>query len=89
MKRAVLGLTTSVAVMAALACAPAFAQMDTREGIALQNQILELRRDMQALRDQTARGAPPPGAADRFSAPGAGRFSSPLGPPWAGAAAAI
>ncbi len=61
MKRAVLGLMTSVAVAAAMAGAPASAQMDTREGIALQNQILELRRDMQALRDQTGRGAPAPG----------------------------
>jgi TolA-binding protein len=35
---------------------PAMAQMDSREGIALQNQILELRRDIQSLRDQTGRG---------------------------------
>ena len=34
---------------------PALAQMDSREGIQLQNQILELRRDLQALRDQTSR----------------------------------
>jgi TolA-binding protein len=34
---------------------PAHAQMDSREAIALQNQLLELRRDLQALRDQTAR----------------------------------
>ena len=40
--------------------APARAQMDSREGIALQNQILELRRDMQVLRDQLSRN---PGAA--------------------------
>lgn len=31
---------------------PAAAQMDSREGIALQNQILELRRDLQALQSQ-------------------------------------
>ncbi len=37
---------------------PAFAQMDSREGIALQNQILELRRDLQAMQGQ--RGLPPP-----------------------------
>jgi TolA-binding protein len=38
--------------------APALAQsqVDSREGIALQNQILELRRDVQALRDQIGRG---------------------------------
>ena len=49
-------LTVLVAMVAALAPAPAWAQMETREGIALQNQILELRRDVQALRDQVARG---------------------------------
>jgi TolA-binding protein len=36
---------------------PAWAQMDSREGIALQNQILDLRRQMQALQDQVGRGA--------------------------------
>ncbi len=35
---------------------PGWAQMDSREGIALQNQILELRRDMQALQGQIGRG---------------------------------
>jgi TolA-binding protein len=40
-----------------LASTPSSAQMDTREGIALQNQILELRRDMQALRGDPGRGA--------------------------------
>lgn len=39
-----------------LAAPAAQAQMDSREGIALQNQILELRRDMQTLRDQIGRG---------------------------------
>ena len=34
----------------------AWAQMDSREGIALQNQILELRRDLQSMRDQVGRG---------------------------------
>jgi TolA-binding protein len=38
--------------------APAAAQMETREGIALQNQILELRHELQIL--QAQRGAPPP-----------------------------
>ena len=37
---------------------PAHAQMDSREGIALQNQILELRRDLQAV--QGGRGLPAP-----------------------------
>jgi TolA-binding protein len=35
---------------------PAWAQMESREGIALQNQIMELRRQMQLLQDQSARG---------------------------------
>lgn len=46
-------------VLAAAAVAPAAAQFDSREAIALQNQILELRRDMQYLM-QSGRGAPPP-----------------------------
>ncbi len=47
----------AIAVAAGLASAgPARAQMDSREAIALQNQILELRRDMQGLQGQ--RGAP-------------------------------
>ena len=56
------------------AAAPARAQVESREGIALQNQILELKRDIQALRDQinsgsggsslgSARSAPAPSAA--------------------------
>jgi TolA-binding protein len=35
---------------------PARAQVDSREGIALQNQVLDLRRQMQALQDQFSRG---------------------------------
>jgi len=35
---------------------PAFAQMDSREAIALQNQILDLRRQLQALSDQRGGG---------------------------------
>ena len=45
-------------VAACMAPGLARAQMDSREGIALQNQILELRRDLQAL--QSNGGAPPP-----------------------------
>ena len=43
----------------AAAATPALAQLDSREAIALQNQILELRRDMQFML-QSGRGAPPP-----------------------------
>ena len=45
-------LAIGVATLLAWSIAPAQAQMDSREGIALQNQILELRRDLQQLRDQ-------------------------------------
>ena len=39
---------------------PAVAQVESREGIALQNQILELRRQMQTLQDQANRGGGSP-----------------------------
>ncbi len=51
-----------VAVLAASVSAPAAAQMDSREGIALQNQILELRRDLQAVQAQRGGGYVPPPA---------------------------
>ncbi len=43
-------------LLVALAAAPARAQFDTREGIALNNEIAELRHDLQALREQIGRG---------------------------------
>eukprot|EP01037_Dinobryon_pediforme_P018582 gene18582-18867_t len=43
-------LMAGAIVAGLLATSPAMAQMESREGIALQNQILELRRDMQNLR---------------------------------------
>ena len=48
----------AVALCCALAPGAARAQMDSREGIMLQNQILELRRDLQILQSQRG-GAPP------------------------------
>lgn len=48
---------------AVLIASPAAAQMDSREGIALQNQILELRRDLQLMQQGGAGGGrvmPPP-----------------------------
>ena len=54
MKHALVALL--LAGLVVLSGAPARAQIDTREGIALNNQIAELRRDLQALRDQMARG---------------------------------
>jgi TolA-binding protein len=43
-----------------LIASPALAQMDSREGIALQNQILELRRDLDAVRRGGGFAAPTP-----------------------------
>ncbi len=42
--------------LAAPLAMPALAQMDSREGIALQNQIYQLRQEIQQLRDQAGRG---------------------------------
>ncbi len=47
-------------VLAASSGQPALAQVESREGIALQNQILDLRRQMQALQDQPGRGGGSP-----------------------------
>lgn len=57
---------------------PTRAQMDSREGIALQNQILELRRDLQNLREQAGRAGgayvPPRGG----SGSGSGEIAAQL-----------
>jgi TolA-binding protein len=47
-------------VAAVLLAVPAAAQVESREGIALQNQILELRRDIESLRAGGAGRLPPP-----------------------------
>lgn len=49
----------TIALVIGLAALPGAAQVDSREGIALQNQILELRRDLDALRAGGGRLAPP------------------------------
>ena len=56
MLRGALGALLGGALLAAALASPAAAQMDSREGIALQNQILELRRDLQALQSQRGGG---------------------------------
>jgi len=43
-----------------LGAAPAMAQMESREGIALQNQILQLRQEVESLRQQGGGGYPAP-----------------------------
>ncbi|MBV9813000.1 MAG: hypothetical protein JO326_09610 [Acetobacteraceae bacterium] len=82
MRQARSGLGAAAAVAVALTCgSPARAQMDSREAIALQNQILELRRDIQILSQQSA-GRPayaPPGySAPAYPPPGGGGMSSDL-----------
>jgi TolA-binding protein len=54
------GLAALLAVAAAWPHA-VHAQVDSREGIALQNQIYQLRQELQGLRDQGGRGGPPQG----------------------------
>jgi TolA-binding protein len=49
-------LTIVGIIMLACPLGPAQAQVDSREGIALQNQIYQLRQEVQSLRDQIARG---------------------------------
>ena len=48
----ILAKLSLLTVVAALAATPVRAQVETREGIFLQNQIQELKRDIQTLRDQ-------------------------------------
>ncbi len=61
-----LSLIPAYSLAALLAVAAAWphavhAQVDSREGIALQNQIYQLRQELQGLRDQGGRGGPPQG----------------------------
>ena len=54
-------LAAGVAVLAVAPCCPsawAQLQMESREAIALQNQILELRRELQSVQDQSRGGTP-------------------------------
>ncbi|MDB5416401.1 MAG: hypothetical protein JWR10_4736 [Rubritepida sp.] len=55
-----------------LAAGPAAAQMDSREGIALQNQILQLRQEMEQLRRNGGGSLPPPVPSGRGSGGGGG-----------------
>jgi TolA-binding protein len=79
MKAPLAALVTGLLAIALLApLAPARAQVDSREGIALQNQIAELRQEVQGLRDQIAR-APAGGSGSSL-----GGYQQP--PPAAGGA---
>ena len=57
--RVIVGMALSAA-LGLSAASPARAQMESREGIALQNQILELRHQLQDLRNQGAQGGGAP-----------------------------
>jgi TolA-binding protein len=72
MIKSVAGLLIALALSAA--ALPAAAQVESREGIALQNQILDLRHQLQILQDQTARGGSSPTNLGRapYPVPGAG-----------------
>lgn len=61
----------------ALLAAPAAAQMDSREGIALQNQILQLRQEMEQLR-RGGGSLPPPVASGRGAVAGGGELIGQL-----------
>jgi len=58
-----------------LPAAPAFAQFTSREAIALNDEIAELRHDVQTLRDQVAHGAPSGSALGSTRAPSSGASS--------------
>jgi TolA-binding protein len=51
-----------VLLISAVSARPAAAQIDSREGIALQNQIYQLRQELRTLADQAARGGSRPPA---------------------------
>ena len=63
-------LSTIVMLLLALSPGAALAQVETREGIALQNQILQLRQEVEALRRGGALPAP---VASPFASPGSSR----------------
>jgi TolA-binding protein len=65
-----LSILAATAAVPLLAAVPAAAQMDSREGIALQNQILELRRDLDALRRGGVSAAPVPTTRGSTALPG-------------------
>jgi len=49
-------MVAGAALVSVFATGPALAQVDSREGIALQNQIYQLRQELQQMREQVARG---------------------------------
>ena len=76
----VVRLAVSVLLAGSLAAPAAHAQMDSRDAIALQNQILELRHQLQVMQDQMASGALAPRGGPDGGYPGyGGGRQSPAG----------
>ena len=73
-------LSAALVLFVLVACSgqPARAQVESREGIALQNQILDLRRQMQSLQDQSGRGGGSPTYLGRGGYPSPSSGSSDL-----------
>ncbi len=67
-----------VFVMLVAAAAPAYAQMDSREGIALQNQILELRHELQDMQRSGGGYEPPRPAQQSSGGAGSGELAAAL-----------
>lgn len=70
-----------VFLMLGMLAAPAYAQIESREGLALQNQILELKRDVQALKGQgggSALGGSRPLTSTGSSGGGGGEIATQL-----------
>lgn len=73
-----LGMRLIVALVLLACIMPAQAQVESREGIALQNQILELRRQVQELQDRSNRGGGTPTYLGRGNYPAPSSGSSDL-----------
>jgi TolA-binding protein len=56
-------------VATTLLVAPAHAQVDSREGIALQNQIYQLRQELKSMQDQVSRAGPAGNRSQVYAAP--------------------
>lgn len=68
------GMLTGAALVAVFAAGPAVAQIESREGIALQNQILELRQELSQLQQLQAQAGP---AQSALAPPQAGEMAPP------------
>jgi TolA-binding protein len=74
-------LTLAIAILVLAAAGSARAQMDSREGIALQNQILDLRAQLQQLQQSQGQGGAAPGGYPSSLPPPSPDQNSPYGAP--------